>query len=113
MLRAMRRGTVATLARSMPVRGRHLVCVWLILALAALTVEIGHHSVHHADDQETATCVFACVAGHVSVVSAPPIVAEPIADPIAIVATAAASVDRPARPLGAVQERAPPPFLSA
>jgi hypothetical protein len=105
MLRAMRRESLASRQR--------LVCVWLILALACLTVEIARHSVHHADDEETAACAFASAAGHVPAVSAPSFVPAPLPHPIVDVATAVDGLDRSAPRLGTVDERAPPPPLSA
>jgi hypothetical protein len=101
------------LARSFPVCTQHVVCVWLILALAGLTLEIGRHSVHHADDGEAAACVFAAVAGNAPVISAPSVVAAPPLAPVASVATAVACVDRSPLRLGTVEDRAPPHRLSA
>jgi hypothetical protein len=113
MLPAMRRGSLAMLARSMTRRGQHLVCLWLILALVGLTLEIARHSVHHADDEETAACAFASAAGHVPAVSAPSFVPAPLPPLIAVVATAVDGLDRSAPRLGTVDERAPPPPLFA
>jgi hypothetical protein len=113
MLRAMNGRAFEVLVRSVPLRGRQFACLWLILALATFAVESGRHSVHHDDDRETATCVFASAAGHLSVVNAPPIVAEPVVALIGVVVTAPGSLAPSARPVGAVPGRAPPPSLSA